>query len=37
MQAQNYKQHGAALFGGAQSSVIYYGGLRAGLTKAAVS
>ncbi len=32
-QAQNYKQHGSALIGGATSNVIYYGGLRAGLTR----
>lgn len=33
MQAQNYKQHGSSLYGGATSSVIVFGGLRAGLTR----
>jgi hypothetical protein len=32
-QMQNYKNHDGPLFGGATSSVIYYGGIRAGLTR----
>ncbi len=37
LQAQNYKRYGVALVGGATSSVIYYGGIRAGYTKDDVS
>jgi hypothetical protein len=33
LQAQNYKRHIATLYGGATSTVIYYGGMRAGLTR----
>ena len=37
LQAQNYKQHSSALVGGATSTVIYYGGIRAGYTRDDVS
>ncbi len=37
LQMQNYKQHSNAFVGGATSSVIYYGGLRAGYIKSDVS
>jgi chitodextrinase len=36
LQAQMYKTHGVDLVGGANSTVVYFGGFRAGLTKADV-